>query len=302
MIMQTRCAKCSTVFRVTPEQLKAKQGKVRCGNCQHVFNALDRLVEASLLEPPLATTSIAQTAADARSVPEAASEERMIAEEAAEPQEVAGPPAPIDGIVPVAPESIVAASSSQSQEAPEREKPAEPSWLAQDGDSWEDEEQPAGHAWPWALASVLGLLILLIQGLVQFRVETAVLMPASKPVLQALCGMLGCDLPLPQKASLLGIEASDLHPDPRHKGQLILNATLRNRAPFAQAYPDLELTLTDTSDQAVLRKVLTPSEYLSKRADGSGFAANTDLALNLSLVIDGNAGSAAGYRLYLFYP
>lgn len=299
MMMQTRCAKCSTVFRVTPEQLKAKQGKVRCGNCQHVFNALDRLVEASLLESALAATDMAQTAADARSIPQALTE-RTIAEQTPALQDVAGPPAPVVG--PVAPESIAASSSLQSQQVPEREKPAEPSWLAQDGDSWEGEEQPAGRAWPWALASVLGLLILLIQGLVQFRVETVVLMPASKPVLQALCGMLGCDLPLPQKASLLGIEASDLHPDPRHKGQLILNATLRNRAPFTQAYPDLELTLTDTSDQAVLRKVLAPAEYLPKRADGPGFAPNTDLALNLSLAIDGNAGSAAGYRLYLFYP
>jgi predicted Zn finger-like uncharacterized protein len=42
--MQTRCPDCQTVFRVTPEQLKARAGKVRCGQCQSVFNALDSLL------------------------------------------------------------------------------------------------------------------------------------------------------------------------------------------------------------------------------------------------------------------
>ncbi len=44
--MQTRCPECQTSFRVTPEQLKARAGKVRCGQCQGVFNALDSLVDA----------------------------------------------------------------------------------------------------------------------------------------------------------------------------------------------------------------------------------------------------------------
>lgn len=298
-MMQTRCSKCSTVFRVTPEQLKARHGKVRCGNCQHVFNALDRLVEASLLEPVSIAKDAAATAADTRLFPDA-SPERPAAENAVGREEVIGPSAPITRSVATEPVEPVPA---QPQEAPEQKTHAEPAWLAQDSDPWDDEEETAERrAWPWALASLLGLLILLIQVVVQFRVEMTVLLPTSKPALQALCGVLECDLPLPQKAGLLGIEASDLHPDPRHNGQLILNATLKNRAPFVQAYPDLELTLTDTSDQAVLRKVLVPSEYLPKNADVSGFAANADLAVNLSLAIDGNPGSAAGYRLYLFYP
>ena len=44
-MMLTRCPGCATTFRVTPEQLKARQGKVRCGKCQAVFNALETLDE-----------------------------------------------------------------------------------------------------------------------------------------------------------------------------------------------------------------------------------------------------------------
>ena len=47
--MLTRCPACETRFRVTAEQLKARSGRVRCGACQHVFNALDSLIEEPML-------------------------------------------------------------------------------------------------------------------------------------------------------------------------------------------------------------------------------------------------------------
>ncbi|HTH39253.1 MAG TPA: DUF3426 domain-containing protein [Rhodocyclaceae bacterium] len=61
--MFTRCPTCTTTFRVTPEQLKARLGRVRCGQCQAVFNALDSLVE----EASLSVTSMGgpTTAAEA---------------------------------------------------------------------------------------------------------------------------------------------------------------------------------------------------------------------------------------------
>lgn len=52
-----RCPECSTTFRVRPEQLRARQGRVRCGQCNHAFNALETLVEEGTaahpqLQPP----------------------------------------------------------------------------------------------------------------------------------------------------------------------------------------------------------------------------------------------------------
>ena len=43
--MYTECPECQTYFKITPDQLKAAEGKVRCGNCDHVFNALTNLAE-----------------------------------------------------------------------------------------------------------------------------------------------------------------------------------------------------------------------------------------------------------------
>ncbi len=43
--MFTQCPHCLTLFRITTEQLKAAEGRVRCCQCNKVFNALQRLQE-----------------------------------------------------------------------------------------------------------------------------------------------------------------------------------------------------------------------------------------------------------------
>ncbi len=274
-MMITRCPACATAFRVTPEQLKAMHGKVRCGQCQHVFNALDTLLDAAT--EPLAPIEPIEPQPEFPVMEEPAAET---------PEKFAENPVP--------PTEAVAEINWQTQETVVL--------LHQAG----AETSPL-RTWAWALVASLALLALLLQAILQFRVELSVLSPQAKPVLRALCKPLGCDLPLPRKSDLIGIESSDLNPDQKNKEQLVLAARLKNRAPFVQAYPHLELTLTDTADRPLLRKVLSPSDYLPKdMAISSGFLANREVAVNLTLVHDNPADAAtalaAGYRLYLFYP
>ena len=88
---------------------------------------------------------------------------------------------------------------------------------------------------------------------------------------------------------------------PAHKGLLILSATIRNRATIALAYPHLELTLSDSNDQTVVKRALAPAEYASGTAQiAAGIPANGEVLVKL--FIDASATSQAGYRLYLFYP
>ena len=42
-VMETACAHCGSRFRLTENQLKQAYGKVRCGQCGEVFNALQAL-------------------------------------------------------------------------------------------------------------------------------------------------------------------------------------------------------------------------------------------------------------------
>jgi predicted Zn finger-like uncharacterized protein len=43
--MYTQCPECRIYFRITPAQLEARHGLVRCGQCAAVFQASDRLLD-----------------------------------------------------------------------------------------------------------------------------------------------------------------------------------------------------------------------------------------------------------------
>ena len=166
------------------------------------------------------------------------------------------------------------------------------------------EEAPPSRAATlgWGLLVIVAAAALLGQVGYRYRTEIAVLAPQTRPYLEAGCRALGCKVPLPRRPELMGIDSSELQADPRAENLIVLNALLRNRAPFPQEYPALELTLTDDADKPVLRRVLAPSDYLdaarAARA-AQGIPGGAELALRVNL--DTGRARATGYRLYLFY-
>ena len=153
----------------------------------------------------------------------------------------------------------------------------------------------------FTLAALLLVVALAGQLVFRFRSEIATTLPSLRPALELLCRAVDAEIPLPRHVELVSIETSDLQSDPARGNLLVLNATLRNRANYGQAYPALELTLTDTQDGAIARRVFAPTEYLpAKFPAGQPFAANADIAVRLW--IEAREISAAGYRLYVFYP
>lgn len=160
---------------------------------------------------------------------------------------------------------------------------------------------PSGRGRLWAVASALALVAFAGQLAFRFRSELVLVWPSAKPALARLCGDLGCELPLPKRAELMSIEASDLQADAANPGVMVLTATLRNRAAFPQQYPSLELTLTDAQDQAVARRVLYARDYLGRASSSdSGFAGSSELPVRV--FIEAATLKPVGYRLYLFYP
>lgn len=161
---------------------------------------------------------------------------------------------------------------------------------------------PPGRNFAWGLIALVASIALAVQAALYFRTEIAVLFPESKLHLAAACEMLGCELRLPRRPDLMAIETSDLQTDAQRENVIMLNAVIRNRAPFAQEYPALELTLTDERDQAVARRVLGPADYLPRTPErlAEGVAAGADAAVRVHF--DTSRVRAVGYRLYLFYP
>lgn len=152
----------------------------------------------------------------------------------------------------------------------------------------------------WVMASLILLLIVVLQLTYFLRDTLASKVPATRPWLETACATLGCSLSLPKDASLIQIIGSDLQAEPAGPEHLQLKLTLGNRAPYAQAWPVLVLTLTDQKDQAQARRSFAPSEYLAdpKRL-ASGIPAQSEHPLSLPLEVRNMP--MAGYRLEIAY-
>ena len=114
-----------------------------------------------------------------------------------------------------------------------------------------------------------------------------------------ICGVTGCSVPLPQKPSLVRIEASDVHMiDPARPALIQLTATLRSYASHDLAYPALDLVLTNANEHALARRIFLPGEYLDDTRDPkAGLPPNAELTLALDL--DTGDLNAAGFRIDL---
>ncbi len=292
MTMFTRCTHCEAIFRVTLEQLQTSSGQVRCGVCENVFDAF-----------------VALSADDPRTDAEAAATEEVDFPPA--PMEVelleadGGPPQALDLDLSSGDEMPLADEPAFAQEAPRATRPAVPE--PDEEDRYPSFEpfavpQPVPTSSPaWAVLAVVLAVALVLQGAYFFRAEIAASWPETRSALETACVSLGCDVPLPRLADRLTIEASDLQAlDPTRPNRVVLSATIRNRASLTQAWPMLELTLTNARDQVAARKVFAPEEYLEGGGPGRGIAANAEAGIRLRL--DTADIVAAGYRIYLFHP
>ena len=311
--MVTRCPSCATLFRVTAQHLQAYHGQVRCGRCMTVFDAFKALATlpdqgAPDLKPRSAAESaaargegnLAPARADVASIPAAP----VPASPLAIPEAAAavGEPAhePIAHVIPASPELTEGAlAAPHTVVAPEE---AQREARAGGGEREHEAVAESPHrrvALGWSVGVALTLLALGGQALYAYRVELAANHPGLKPVVDQLCDLLGCSVPLPQRPKLITIEASDLQvQDPLRPGVIQLTATLRNHAGFEVGYPALDLVLTNTKEHTLARRIFLPEEYLDKGRNASaGLPANAEITVRL--VLDTGELGAAGFRLAL---
>lgn len=152
-----------------------------------------------------------------------------------------------------------------------------------------------------ALVVLLLLLLALLAAQILFheRDRIASIEPATRPLLLALCGWARCEVsPLRQIDSIV-IDSSSFTRD--RGDNYRLGFSLRNNAAIDVAMPAIELSLTDSQDQALFRRVIRPAEF---GAPGNLLGAGADWGntLTLSIKATGNADRVAGYRLLAFYP
>ncbi|TFY96352.1 DUF3426 domain-containing protein [Ramlibacter humi] len=153
--------------------------------------------------------------------------------------------------------------------------------------------------------ALLVLLALVLAGLlaaqyaVHERDRLAATNPGLQPLLEQLCKPLGCRIGPPHRIDAILIDNSGFT---RLRGDTYrLSFTLKNQAAQPVAMPALQLTLTDTSDQPVLQRVLLPREL---GAPSETLAAAGEWSTSIAVAVNAAAGGGriAGYKLLAFYP
>lgn len=308
MSLITRCPACVTLFKVVPDQLRISEGWVRCGQCDEVFDASLHL-QSELPAVPAPAVDLDLTADLPTQAEVLLTEPKTASEDMADAK-------PLDHL-PLAQEGRPAAMTDES--VPD-------SWgeLAKDVASpqWPDaldaapdlglnsvsflraaQTAPVSRK-PWQRMAWLGLTVTLLLGLagqwlVHERDRLLAAEPGLRPALEALCAPLNCVLsPLRQIESIVIDSASFT----KIRGNAYrLNFMVKNTAAMALALPAIEVTLTNSSEQTVVRRVFLPTELgatLAALAPGAEWPASAVVALKLA----GSADQVAGYRVLAFYP
>ena len=280
----TRCPACQQAFKITEKILQAKNGKVRCGFCQNVFNAREHLYKSIDLEGSLS-----------RIEREAEIESQGIASMKSLADQLKGFDSVDDnqGLVSV---------RSESRNGPERldiinggsnisviTHPAvsaghtdEISEEDNDGDDQSyEEEQPRRSSKTWLWAIVAGVAIIAIVLKVMAANQNAILqkIPQAEPLFGVLCEKITCEprqsitpLDAPDKPESMPQTQSDSknsvavvsHTLQQIEGnRYAISVVLENNSVENLAYPMLTVVLKGEKEDIITRRRISPNEYLT---------------------------------------
>jgi predicted Zn finger-like uncharacterized protein len=263
--MYTQCPECLTVYKIGADVIGQGHGSARCGHCAATFDALRTLVDV---------------------LPDDAYE------------------LPVHRIDPMPPQlSVPALRPQSSQQAllfdpdarmrrpPSHSRPTTPPFARGSGVAYR-----GGRRWPWILGSTALALSLLAQ--IGYAKRAPLLEePHLRPWIEQACATLGCRLPLRHDPARLALLSRDIRPHPSVASALIISASLRNDASFAQAFPDVEILLSDLDENRIAMRRFHPQEYLGDaRTITAGLAPGATAALVFEVADPGKNAVAFEFK------
>jgi predicted Zn finger-like uncharacterized protein len=260
--MYAQCPECLTIFKLSGADLAAAHGSVRCGHCAAVFDAL-RTLSAQLPPEPIENLPLHAT-------------------------QSAPPQLDLPVFRPNPAQTTLFAEPTDRAKASERS--SLPAFAAA------RRRARRQRSWPWLAGSAL--LLLTLAGEVAWSERGSWINDARvRAWLDPACEKFDCRLPLRRDAGTLELLSRDIRPHPSVPGALIISATLRNDATFAQPFPMVEISLSDLDEKRVAMRRFQPREYLSDtRAIDGGLAAGASTALVFEVADPGRDAVAFEFK------
>jgi hypothetical protein len=150
----------------------------------------------------------------------------------------------------------------------------------------------------WALALLPALLVLLV---LQAAIADRARLAADRewrPRIAALCALLQCTLPPWREPAAFHLTSNELRPHPSLPGVLVVSASFRNDAPFAQPWPQLQLSLQNIDGEALGLRRFAPREYLGAAPASAQIGAGQSASIRLEILDPGKRAVAFGFEFH----
>jgi predicted Zn finger-like uncharacterized protein len=268
--MKAKCPNCSTVFKLTEDQLEVAGGMVRCGMCQDVFNALHNI------DDPFADDNEKDTnKATAGERPAAPPVEKAI-ETLTETLNRKNDTLPGE---PVKELSQALADLSHIHHAEQSDIKVPP---------FEDEKKAADElfenvqsklipdefripelktpysVWKdisWSLAILLFTASLFVEYAWFYRHDLAA-NPQLRPYVTKICNFADCEAMELRYPKEIEMVSRNIYSHPNVSNALMVSLSMVNHTTFAQPFPNIKISFSDVSGSVVASRVFLPEEYL----------------------------------------
>lgn len=268
--MFTRCPNCNAAFSITGQQLVIAAGMVRCGLCEHVFDARPHLFQEPSSAPEI-NSADEKPSAKVEQAP--ATNEQALTEDDHESNLSHDD---LDLIKEPAEEEIIL---EQTQNPQDQSVEVIPSIIAEEVSSLSDQPKSSklqfiGVAFIWLL-----LALLLVQ-------VTAVYKPGIFPehLKNSLCNWLTCVERLARAPEQIEILNRTVHTHPHEDHALLATLTIINRAEVAQAYPIIQLRFLDIAGNLIAARLFDANHYLGgKWRTDANLPPNTPISIKIEI-------------------
>lgn len=258
------CPYCQTQFHISEGQLKIAAGKVRCGNCLEIFDALaqapDTATEASLTPAPTSEPTPKPAAAALQALE--LQDSKSLTDQTT--------------------------SSALTLELPMDES---------------DFRKPRGAQLNWLqrtayLITLLCLLAALVLQTLWFNREHWVQKDTLRPLYPYLYQITNQPMPPRQNFSQIKNHKLVLQPHKKYYNGIRASLLLENQADFTQPFPRLHLTFHDLTGILVAQRILTPADYIdAQRFPSFQMPSQQPVELHIDFINPGPA--ATSYQLTL---
>lgn len=270
--MYSQCPECLTVYKLAANVLAAGHGIARCGYCAATFDALRTLTEQLPPEPI---------------------ERLQQHQPAAEPPQLHSPI--------LRPKGVHAEDEVASQQAPLpllQDRVGELGKWAAPAFAKSPRQPKQSRTWPWALGT-LALIFSFTAELAYAKREWLFNDPTVRPWLDIVCAKTSCRLPARNDPNKFELISRDIRPHPSVPEALIISATLRNAANFTQAFPVIEISLSDLDENRVGMRRFQPREYITdSKTLARGMLPDTTAALTFEIADPGKNAIAFEFKFF----